>query len=73
MLIIQPYEFTTQQLTYPSSIIEENNYKLGTYSITVPGFCFNVEAQIMDLSGKYYMPLETVIVDSKYVSGSTIL
>lgn len=73
MLIIQPYEFTTQQLTYPSAIVEENGYKLGTYSITVPGFCFNVEAQIMDLSGKYYMPLETVIVDSKYVSGSTIL
>ena len=73
MLIIQPYEFTTQQLTYPSTIVEENGYKLGIYSITVPGFCFNVEAQIMDLSGKYYMPLETVIVDSKYVSGSTIL
>lgn len=80
MLVIQPYEFTTQQLKYPSSIVEENGYRLGTYSITIPGFCFSVEAQIMDLSGIYSTPLETVIVDSKYINdeddpkkGSTIL
>lgn len=73
MLVIQPYEFTTQQLTYPSSIIEENGYRLGIYSITVPGFCFSVEAQIMDLSGRYSTPLETIIVDSKYINGATIL
>ena len=67
MLVIQPYEFTTQQLTYPTSIIEENGYRLGIYSITIPGFCFSVEAQIMDLSGIYSTPLETIIVDSKYI------
>ena len=76
MLIIQPYEFTTQQLTYPTTIVEENGYKLGTYSITVPGFCFNVEAQIVpsipELAGKGTV-LETIIVDSKYSNGSTTI
>lgn len=78
MLVIQPYEFTTQQLKYPTSIIEENGYKLGTYSITVPGFCFSVEAQIKAVPSRPELAgtgttLETIIVDSKYINGSTIL
>jgi hypothetical protein len=51
---------------------------LGTYSITIPGFCFSVEAQIKavpsipELADKG-TALETIIVDSKYSNGSTTL
>lgn len=78
MLVIQPYKFTSQQLMpVNNQILYENNYQLGLYKVIVPGFCFNVEAQIKQFNAatniNVYSQSETIIVQSEYNNGSTTL